>query len=310
MAVTQLPLRRDFTVFVGATFRQTFHWTSGGEDIDMSDWDAWMPYGTDLTNTIGELSVTGGHITLDETGGIKLYLTDEQTNNLFQDAELFPLVKGVRTLVYQISLQNAAGEVMRFMRGNLFLQYDVGRYSPSPLPTIAKPTVEPSPEPGKARLLFEVDNPNELTMSNFMAFLGEPDSGLPFLVDGTSTYIDVPYKPGITWRVQAYVPLRGLVDFSPYSDPVPMFTMPIISKPVVDLSPEPGKVRLTFTVDDPDSLEITHFIATESSGLTEVMSTDDSLYVDVPDTSGVQWRVSAVVRYYGETTESELSDPV
>jgi hypothetical protein len=125
-------MTRDFTVFVGATFSQSFHWTSGGLDVDLSGWDAWMPYGSDTNTPQGELSVSGGSIIMNSKGEIKLYLTDEQTEEMFGDDSAFPKVRGVTTLVYQLSLQNEVGEVIRFMRGNLYLQYDVKRPEPTP----------------------------------------------------------------------------------------------------------------------------------------------------------------------------------
>jgi hypothetical protein len=148
-------MTRDFTVFVGATFSQTFHWTSGGLDVDLSGWEAWMPFGSDVSTSLGELSTFDGTIILNDKGEIKLYLTDEQTEEMFGDPEAIPRIRGVNTLTYQLSLQNEVGEVIRFMRGNLYLQYDVKRPAP-PEPPPAPVDVDLTGE----ELLLEEDLPS------------------------------------------------------------------------------------------------------------------------------------------------------
>ena len=135
MATSNLPLSRNFTIFVGATFSQTFHWTTGGLDVDLTGWDAWMPYGLGINTPFGELSVAEGTITLDANGVIQIYLSDEQTVDMFGDQQKFPKVQGVYTLAYQLSLQNDSGEIIRFMRGDIYLQYDLHRPPVNATPT-------------------------------------------------------------------------------------------------------------------------------------------------------------------------------
>lgn len=130
---SSLPIIRDMTVFAGATFKSTFRWYTGGQEVNLTGWNGWMPYGTNLTNPLGELSVETGTILLDADGLITLQMTDEEST-VFAANPAFPKVNGTTTLVYNLTLENPSGEKIRFMRGLLYVEYDLPRPTPPPVP--------------------------------------------------------------------------------------------------------------------------------------------------------------------------------
>lgn len=123
---SSLPLHRDLTVYAGATFKFAMRWYSGGEEVNMTGWSAWMPYGTNLTTPLGEFSTDDGTIVLTADGHITLQMTDEQSAD-FAANPAFPKVADTATLLYNLTLENDGGEQIRYMKGALYVVYDLPR---------------------------------------------------------------------------------------------------------------------------------------------------------------------------------------
>lgn len=119
MAPVTLPLRRDETIYQGATWRRHYRWLPGGVPIDMSTWLGRMQIRArpDSPNPAYlSLTVANGGVTLTANGDIKLFATDEQTSAI------------PRSGFYDVELeQPGGGDVIRFVMGRILLSQETTR---------------------------------------------------------------------------------------------------------------------------------------------------------------------------------------
>lgn len=126
--VDKLPYETDLIVAAGTTFVFVLRWLPGGEPVDLTEWDAWMPLGRSLDAPVAELTAENGEIVLGSDGLITITIGPERTAE-FATLDI-PTNKGTGVLYYNLTLQDTLGKVERFLRGRMYIEHDVQRYVP------------------------------------------------------------------------------------------------------------------------------------------------------------------------------------
>jgi hypothetical protein len=116
---TELPLRRDETIYQGATWRRHYRWLPGGAPIDLSAWSGRMQVRSRASAAAPvylSLTEANGGVTLSANGDIELYATDEQTGAIPRSGR------------YDVELEAPdGGDVYRFVMGSVQLSTEVTR---------------------------------------------------------------------------------------------------------------------------------------------------------------------------------------
>lgn len=115
--IEELPLRRDYVIYQGGTFKRAYRWVVDGVGRDLSDWTGAMQVRKRAADPVPQLTLTteNGGITLAADGTITIYATDELTAAMTSSG------------VYDVKLENADGEVITFMLGEATLIKGVTR---------------------------------------------------------------------------------------------------------------------------------------------------------------------------------------
>jgi len=100
----------DLIIEEGASWERTIWLTEGGSAIDLTDFSATMTIRESLEGpVVKQISTTEGGITISGSEGkIVLSLTDSETAAL-----------GIRRGVYDLFLDNGAGQVVKLLKGNV-----------------------------------------------------------------------------------------------------------------------------------------------------------------------------------------------